>query len=137
MPRALTDSSDPRLLKHSPLPISTALTSSLPTGDWTTNYRANYTSPSDSEFVGGAAHSSPQLERRTRVSLAYCVARLSLVHVPLVKKNCVHNFSVYNVGIVCSARGSQSVHVQNKLIGSILMVYHQSPGMSPHAASYC
>ena len=46
VPRVLTDSSDPRLLKHSPLPINGKMR-------LLSDYQANYVSPTDCDFAEG------------------------------------------------------------------------------------
>ncbi len=64
------DPSDPRLLKHSPLPLSTLMTSS-PTEAWATNYRDNYTSPVQAECVFQTA--APLPLQTNRVSPFLCM----------------------------------------------------------------
>ena len=53
-PQVLTDSSDPRLLKHKPLPVH------MPIANWGSEYSANFMSPSDFSYEGGVWKGAPR-----------------------------------------------------------------------------
>ena len=55
-PQVLTDSSDPRLLKHKPLPAH------MPIARWGSDYLANFMSPSDFVYERGAWKGAPHPE---------------------------------------------------------------------------
>ncbi len=57
-PAVLVDPTDPRLLKHSPLPLSAPVTSS-PNEAWATNYRDTYTSPVQGDYATRVTVPSP------------------------------------------------------------------------------
>ena len=53
-PQILTDSTDPRLLKHKPLPTH------VPIAKWGSEYSANFVSPVDIDYEGGAWKGAPR-----------------------------------------------------------------------------
>ena len=53
-PQVLTDSSDPRLLKHKPLPVH------MPITRWGSEYSANFMSPLDFSYEGGVWKGAPR-----------------------------------------------------------------------------
>ena len=65
-PQVLVDSSDPRLLKHKPLPTH------IPIAGWGSEYSANFMSPTNFDYERGVWKGAPhpQLYMKVRTSLS-------------------------------------------------------------------
>lgn len=62
-PQILKDSSDPRLLKHKPLPVH------MPIARWGSEYSTNFSSPSDFSYEGGVWKGAPHPDLFVKVIL--------------------------------------------------------------------